>query len=396
MKIALIQDEIYLPSYGGGIKANRYLLEGLARTGHDCWALTRALTRSSEGPTTEAEFCTELRARGATIEVRWPDVFHYVHEGVRVDALNCSDDDQRQAYLVERLQELAPDWIIVTDDKRRCMLKAALHARPSRVVMLLQTIIQLPFGPLAVHASEEYAALMQQTAGIVVISNFAREYLREHGRLESQLLHLPVYGTGPFRDLARFDTGYVTLINPCHLKGVEIFLGLAQRLTEIEFAAVPTWGANAQVLQALDTMPNVHILPADDDIESILAQTRILLVPSLWPETFGYVVPEAMLRGIPVIASNIGGLPEAKLGVDYLVDVAPGEWRDGAFVTPHQNIADWERPLRELLESRDTYDRCSHDSRQTAMRFAESISVAPFESFLRERSSPPRSQPDVS
>ncbi len=30
MKILLLQDEIYLPSYGGGIKANRRLLEGLA------------------------------------------------------------------------------------------------------------------------------------------------------------------------------------------------------------------------------------------------------------------------------------------------------------------------------------------------------------------------------
>ena len=47
--------------------------------------------------------------------------------------------------------------------------------------------------------------------------------------------------------------------------------------------------------------------------------TRILLVPSLWGEAFGLVVVEAMLRGIPVLASNVGGLVEAKLGVDYIL-----------------------------------------------------------------------------
>ena len=39
-------------------------------------------------------------------------------------------------------------------------------------------------------------------------------------------------------------------------------------------------------------------------------------MPSLW-QAFGRIVVEAM-HGIPVIASDAGGLAEAKLGVDYL------------------------------------------------------------------------------
>ena len=35
------------------------------------------------------------------------------------------------------------------------------------------------------------------------------------------------------------------------------------------------------------------------------------------------IVVEAMLRGVPVIASNTGGLPEAKLGVPYVLPVTP-------------------------------------------------------------------------
>jgi len=43
---------------------------------------------------------------------------------------------------------------------------------------------------------------------------------------------------------------------------------------------------------------------------NILKESHILLVPSLWYEPFGMVVQEAMAFGIPVIASNRGGLKD--------------------------------------------------------------------------------------
>lgn len=42
----------------------------------------------------------------------------------------------------------------------------------------------------------------------------------------------------------------------------------------------------------------------------ILAQSRALLFPVLWPEPFGLVVVEALMSGTPVIASKKGSLPE--------------------------------------------------------------------------------------
>jgi glycosyltransferase involved in cell wall biosynthesis len=58
-------------------------------------------------------------------------------------------------------------------------------------------------------------------------------------------------------------------------------------------------------------------------IEELLATSDLLVVPSLWPEPFGLVGPEAGLFGVPVAAFEVGGIP------DWLVDglngyLAPG------------------------------------------------------------------------
>jgi glycosyltransferase involved in cell wall biosynthesis len=384
MRIALIQDEIYLPSFGGGTKANRCLLEGLARQGHECLVLSRALTCSSDGPRNMQQFSEEMKARGTIFQEVEPNVLSYKYEGVRVEALNVASLEEQRDYLVRRLKAMKPDWVFVTDDKRRSMLEAAMEAAPSRVILLLQTIIQLPFGPLAVDKNPAYTELVKGARAIIVISNFMKRYIREHGDLEAHLLPIPVYGAGPFPDLARFDRGFVTMINPCGLKGASIFTGLAREFPDIEFAAVPTWGADQDLIDRLQELPNVRILKPANDIEEILGQTRILLVPSLWPETFGYVVPEAMLRGIPVLASDIGGLPEAKLGVDYILPVIPGEFRKEGFVSPPQNLAPWSQALGELLSDEGAYQRCSQQSRQAAHDFVATVSVSRFENLMNQ------------
>ncbi|MCA9189900.1 MAG: hypothetical protein KDA99_29955, partial [Planctomycetales bacterium] len=248
MNIALLQDEIYLPSYGGGTKANRYLLEQLAELGHRCLAITRARTHSADGPQTESQFSELMRDRGIIVDSSLSGAHRYQYRNVTVDALSIDDIDHRAKYIRRRLQDFAPDWVFVTDDKRRYMLQAALEAATGRVAMLLQTIVQLPFGPLAVRPCHDYTALMKKASCILVISDFAKDYIQTHSSLRATLVHLPVYGAGPFPAAANSTSGYITMINPCDMKGASIFLGLADQFANVSFAAVPTWGADTLLL----------------------------------------------------------------------------------------------------------------------------------------------------
>ena len=49
---------------------------------------------------------------------------------------------------------------------------------------------------------------------------------------------------------------------------------------------------------------------AHADVPQALASLDVLAVPSIWPENSPLVIHEAFLAGVPVVASNIGGIPE--------------------------------------------------------------------------------------
>lgn len=72
----------------------------------------------------------------------------------------------------------------------------------------------------------------------------------------------------------------------------------------------PEQSALKALVSELGLDQRVAFLGVRSDVPQILASHDMLVVPSTWKEAFGYVIVEAMAVGCPVIASNIGGIPE--------------------------------------------------------------------------------------
>jgi surfactin synthase thioesterase subunit/glycosyltransferase involved in cell wall biosynthesis len=386
MRILLAHNSLYYPSLGGGDKSNRLLMEALAARGHHIRVVTRI---ERFGPEGHRALLNDLQTRSIAPDTSDPNALKFLHNGVEVRALTLNP--QLRAYFNSQIAEFDPDVILTsTDDPGQLLFDLALRAPRARVVYLVRATIAVPFGPDSSMASAARTDALRRADGVVGVSEYVARYVREFAGIDA--IHVPIslLEPGEFPHLGRFDNPYVSMVNPCAVKGIAVFLALAERMAKVQFAAVPVWGTNADDMEALRRLPNVTLLPPVEQIDKLLEQTRIMLVPSLWAEARSRMVPEAMLRGVPVLASNIGGLPEAKLGVDYLLPVNPitgykpavDEHMVPIAEVPPQDVEPWQVALERLVTDREHYEQLSLQSRRAALNYIENLNVEPFEAYL--------------
>lgn len=186
--------------------------------------------------------------------------------------------------------------------------------------------------------SRAYVANSQHTA---------RSYQTEFG------LDCAVFIPTVIPDLYRTETdrSRVIYINPSPMKGIDLVLDLAARRPDIPFDVVESWTLPewmvAEAKKRASKLPNVRWLRTKTDMRQVYRYAKVLLAPSgvghpEWIEAWGRVVTEAQINGIPVLASNSGGLPES---------VGTG----GIIIDTKAPFEDWLSALGELWDNPNSY-----------------------------------------
>ncbi len=178
--------------------------------------------------------------------------------------------------------------------------------------------------------------------------------------------------TVPNRDPAKAE--YVTLINPTPEKGLAIFAKIAQVFRvvhpEQKFLVVKSVGDYYKIMQSLHTdsgqrylqkpfnnLANISVAEHTDDIRLVYEVTKVLVTPSVWHEAWGCVATEATFNGIPVLAANNGGLPEAVGEGGILLDAPEKTKADYYRVPTNEEIMPWVEALERLL-TEDWSEKC--------------------------------------
>ncbi len=236
---------------------------------------------------------------------------------------------------------------------------------------------------------------------VVVPTEYSRQYYWKRLGLACQILPNVVNWDAAY--VERRDPRYVTFINPLPHKGVYIFARIAQELArrrpDISFLVTQGRSSDTSLsAPELELVPlasgrlrpdgtvmpiqpvaegqsgrNLTIMPYTPDPRQfyprVYSATKMLLMPSLWEEAFGLVAAEAMLNGIPVLASTRGALPDT-LGKSGFVFDIPGQYTPETRTVPAAvEVEPWVRTIIRLWDDAALFERASQSARQEAHRW---------------------------
>jgi glycosyltransferase involved in cell wall biosynthesis len=200
-----------------------------------------------------------------------------------------------------------------------------LRDTPHRVVLYAHNDL------LRTYSRREAGRLLAAAAGIVCVSEALAGHTR--GRLPEALRgRVHVVGNGV--DTTQFRPGTGRPPGPVRVmfmgrvipdKGADVLLRASAQLDRVDLEVMivgrPGFAADAPLsdhereLRALAEQSDVEVrfqtFVARAELPALLRTADIFVIPSRWPDPSPLTVGEALATGLPVVASRIGGIPEA-------------------------------------------------------------------------------------
>lgn len=179
-------------------------------------------------------------------------------------------------------------------------------------------------------------------------SNFTKKKVKEKYGISSTVIP-PLIFKDRFK-INGINGKKITFIGLDSKKGVDLAFDIAEQMPSVSFQFYESWTLNnidfLMYQNRGNKLGNVDVKKRTLDVSSIYNDTKILLFPSQCEETWGRVASEAHLFGIPVVGSNIGGIPES---------VGPG----GILVPPSAPVSDWVTVINSMIFDDHVYNSYS-------------------------------------
>jgi glycosyltransferase involved in cell wall biosynthesis len=232
-------------------------------------------------------------------------------------------DDRALAALADDLDALPRAALVLVDGLIASAAAPVLvpRAAPLRLVVLVHMLFGV--GAEAAVPERSEAAVLSAARAVVTTSGWTRRVVLERYRLPPARVHVAHPGSDPAPvSHWRPDGGRLLCVGTLsRLKGQDVLLDALGRITALPWTctlvgpldrepavvASLTRQAAAPALAGRIRMTGTRSREA---MRTEYADADLLVVPSR-TETYGMVVGEALAAGVPVVATTVGGLPEA-------------------------------------------------------------------------------------
>ena len=230
---------------------------------------------------------------------------------------------------------------------------------------------------------------IDKSDGVTAVSDYLKKETYSHFDIKQDIRVIP-----NFIDLERFKKS-----NKSHFKkaicpeGEKVVVHVSnfrkvKRVPEVVsvFAKILAHGIKAKLLlvgdgpdrqkteqqcRDLGICNHTRFLGKLDEVEEVLSIADLFLIPS-GSETFGLAALEAMSCSVPVISSNIGGLPEVNI-----------EGETG-YLCHLDDIDCMAEHAKNILTDDALYNRLSDNARKRAEVFNQDFVVSQYEQFYEE------------
>jgi len=257
-----------------------------------------------------------------------------------------------------------PDRALVLVDGLLTSAALAAEVRRLRVVVLVHLPRREPWeGPL-----------LRAVAGVVTTSRWTRDWLVAAYDLDPDrvLVAEPGVDPAPLAPGSADGSALLCVGAVTTLKGYDVLASALRCLGDLEWSCRGVGATTIEPALAAGLGDVVRLAGpmSRADLGATYAEADLLVLASR-AETYGMVVTEALARGLPVVASDVGGVREALGGAGVLVPPDdPGELADALrrWLTDAGHRAEQRAAARSRRTTLAGWDR-------TVARMAEALKV---------------------
>jgi glycosyltransferase involved in cell wall biosynthesis len=190
--------------------------------------------------------------------------------------------------------------------------------------------------------------VMEGANKLIAPMPFVRDWYATHGAPTGNLLVIqPALESAPDASLSKQESNdairFAYIGGLSWQKGVHTLLEAFEKVegpAELWIAGDESFDPEYMARLRARATPNTRFLSklSRKEVWETLAQVDVVVVPTLWYETFSFIVSEAFMASVPVVASRLGPLADrVHNGVDGLL-VPPGD------------VTAWQEAMQRLVD----------------------------------------------